>query len=188
MRSFWPKLAVGDGTWQNPPLERQNERKSMQNEEEIPKTMTPKQVPVTADNSIPAESDMYFAMFLKRSGVGKFYHHREPPIDAGGVRPNRDTLYSEAVFDLDAGLVTIMMPDPLAAASSLRDIRPIRHMCCCQERCSVSEFDLFIGDMTSLDVPGRHVERGPSSGLFEVFEICASFRGRRGPEVPAVVR
>ena len=57
-----------------------------------------------------------------------------------------------------------------------------------QERCSVNEFDLFIGDMTPLDVPGRHVERGPSSGLFEVFEICASFRGRRGPEVPAVVR
>ena len=60
--------------------------------------------------------------------------------------------------------------------------------CGCQERRSVDEFDLFIGDMTPLDVPGRHVERGPPSGLFEVFEICAGFRGGGGPEVPAVVR
>lgn len=27
-----------------------------------------------------------------------------------GVRPNRDTLYSQAVFDLDAGPVTITLP------------------------------------------------------------------------------
>jgi hypothetical protein len=69
-------------------------------------------VPVTADNFCRAETDRYFGMFVGRGGVGAFYHHREPPpIDAGGVRPNRDTLYSEAVFDLDAGPVTIALPD-----------------------------------------------------------------------------
>jgi hypothetical protein len=40
-------------------------------------------------------------------------HRREPtPIDKQTViRMNRDTLYSAAVFDLDAGAVTIALPD-----------------------------------------------------------------------------
>jgi hypothetical protein len=51
-------------------------------------------VPVTADNFVRAETDMYFGVFVKRSGPGTFYHFRElPPIDGPGVRPNRDTLY-----------------------------------------------------------------------------------------------
>ena len=46
------------------------------------------------------------------SGLGKFFHHREPtPLDFHIVRPNRDTLYSLSVFDLDAGPVTITLPD-----------------------------------------------------------------------------
>jgi hypothetical protein len=46
--------------------------------------------------------------------LGKFLHSREAtPIDKQPVvRMNRDTLYSQAVFDLDAGPVTIMLPDP----------------------------------------------------------------------------
>jgi hypothetical protein len=52
---------------------------------------------------------------IKDSGgaVGKFSHRREPArIDNQTViRLNRDTLYSSAVFDLDAGPVTITMPD-----------------------------------------------------------------------------
>jgi hypothetical protein len=68
-------------------------------------------IPVTADNFIRAESDMYFAMFVKRGAFGKFYHHRELALEGTGVRPNRDTLYSQAVFDLDAGPVTITLPD-----------------------------------------------------------------------------
>lgn len=41
-------------------------------------------------------------------------HVRTPtPIDQQKVvRMNRDTLYSDAVFDLDAGPVTITLPDP----------------------------------------------------------------------------
>ena len=71
-------------------------------------------VPVTVDNFIRAESDLYFGGILKDSGgIGKFLHRREPArIDNQTViRLNRDTLYSSAVFDLDAGPVTITMPD-----------------------------------------------------------------------------
>jgi hypothetical protein len=43
----------------------------------------------------------------------KFNHRREPASldNQTVIRLNRDTLYSGAVFDLDAGLVTITMPD-----------------------------------------------------------------------------
>jgi hypothetical protein len=70
-------------------------------------------VPVTPDNFIRAESDMYFASIVKQQGLGVLHHSREPmPIDHQTViRANRDTLYSSAVFDLDAGPVTITMPD-----------------------------------------------------------------------------
>ena len=71
-------------------------------------------VPVTAENFVRAESDLYLStVALKEGGFGKFDHHRElAPIDAQTViRMNRDTLYSAAVFDLDAGPVTITLPD-----------------------------------------------------------------------------
>ncbi|HWK63309.1 MAG TPA: DUF1254 domain-containing protein [Rhizobiaceae bacterium] len=70
---------------------------------------------VTVDNFIRAESDLYFGNAVRDAGgTGKFSHHREPmPIDHQTViRPNRDTLYSPAVIDLDAGPVTITLPDP----------------------------------------------------------------------------
>jgi hypothetical protein len=71
-------------------------------------------IPVTVDNFIRAESDLYLsAVALKEGGFGKFEHHREvSPVDAQTIiRQNRDTLYSAAVFDLDAGPVTITLPD-----------------------------------------------------------------------------
>ena len=69
-------------------------------------------IPVTADNFNRAETDMYFAGAAKRGALGKFLHYRELPVESPVVRPNRDTLYSEAVFDLDAGPVKITMPNP----------------------------------------------------------------------------
>jgi hypothetical protein len=69
---------------------------------------------VTPDNFIRAESDMYLASSAKEvGGTGKLLHRREVvPVDKQPVvRPNRDTLYSSGVFDLDAGPVTITMPD-----------------------------------------------------------------------------
>jgi hypothetical protein len=71
-------------------------------------------VPVTVDNFIRAETDLYFsAVALKEDGFGKFEHHRElsPIDDQTIIRMNRDTLYSAAVFDLDAGPVTITLPE-----------------------------------------------------------------------------
>jgi hypothetical protein len=69
---------------------------------------------VTVDNFPRAESDLYMGNALKDAGgTGKLAHHREPmQIDKQSViRPNRDTLYSVAVFDLDAGPATITLPD-----------------------------------------------------------------------------
>ena len=69
-------------------------------------------IPVSTDNFIRAESDLYFGGIVKNGGFAKFDHTREPaPIDKQTViRLNRDTLYSSAVFDLDAGPVTITLP------------------------------------------------------------------------------
>jgi hypothetical protein len=71
-------------------------------------------LPVTPDNFSRAESDLYMSGVVKDGGFGKFTHRREPtPIAKQTViRMNRDTLYSAAVFDLDAGPVTITLPDP----------------------------------------------------------------------------
>ena len=65
----------------------------------------PEAIPVTAENFIRAESDMYFRHSVAEGGFAKFHHFRQPmPIEAQSVvRANRDTLYSSAVFDLDAG-------------------------------------------------------------------------------------
>ncbi len=70
-------------------------------------------VTVTPDNFPRAESDLYFAGAVKEGGLGKFLHRREPTaLDRQTVtRINRDTLYSGAVFDLDAGPVTVTLPD-----------------------------------------------------------------------------
>jgi hypothetical protein len=72
-----------------------------------------KPVPVTVDNFVRAESDLAFAKVVKGDGFGKFNHGRElSPLDKQLVaRQNRDTLYSTVVFDMDAGDVTITLPD-----------------------------------------------------------------------------
>jgi hypothetical protein len=72
-------------------------------------------VPVTADNFVRAETDTYFAVPVAQAGgLGAFYHYREPmAIDNQTVvRANRDTLYSAALVDLDAGPATVTLPDP----------------------------------------------------------------------------
>jgi hypothetical protein len=77
---------------------------------QVPATGRP--VPITVDNFVRAETDMYFTLFVKRGALGKFVHLRELPLEGTGVRPNRETLYSQVVFDLDAGPATVTMPDP----------------------------------------------------------------------------
>jgi hypothetical protein len=78
----------------------------------IPELKLAKPTIVTLDNFVRAESDLVFGGVGQEGGFGAYSHHREPigpgyPI----VRPNRDTLYSLAVFDLDAGPVTVTLPD-----------------------------------------------------------------------------
>jgi hypothetical protein len=70
-------------------------------------------VAVTVDNFIRAESDLYIGNVAKEAGIGKLFHRREPASidDQTVIRLNRDTLYSSAVFDLDAGAVAITLPD-----------------------------------------------------------------------------
>jgi len=105
LRLYWPKPEALDGRWKQPPLERVADKAGAQ---EVPS------VPVTIENFARAESDLYFGGVVKNGGFGKFDHTREmAPLDKQSViRLNRDTLYSSAVFDLDAGPVTITLPDP----------------------------------------------------------------------------
>ncbi len=79
---------------------------------------------VSPDNFVRAESDLYFGNIVKDSGFGKFTHIRElTPLDKQlVVRSNRDTLYSAGVFDLDAGPVTITLPDPSGRFMSMQVI------------------------------------------------------------------
>ena len=104
MRLYWPKPEALDGKWKAPPLV------------QVADVKTPSltgAVPVTPDNFPRAESDLYFGNIVKDGGFGQFIHRREPAaIDKQTViRLNRDTLYSAAVFDLDAGPVMITLPD-----------------------------------------------------------------------------
>ncbi|BDD98764.1 uncharacterized protein RMCFA_3241 [Mycolicibacterium fortuitum subsp. acetamidolyticum] len=68
---------------------------------------------VSPDNFARAESDLYFANIVNDDGFGQFFHNREMSAIEHQIviRQNRDTLYSAAVFDLDAGPVTITLPD-----------------------------------------------------------------------------
>src|SRR5271170_3802201 len=70
-------------------------------------------VPVTVDSYNRAQTAVYFGQTVKAGAFGRFRHGRElaPIVSRGIVRPNRDTLYSFAVFDFDAGPVTVTLPD-----------------------------------------------------------------------------
>lgn len=74
---------------------------------------TAQTTPVTVENFVRAETDATIAVYAKESGLGKFLHSRTPPSidDQKIVRMNRDTLYSFGIFDLEAGPVTLDLPD-----------------------------------------------------------------------------
>jgi hypothetical protein len=87
-------------------------------------------VPVTVDTFVRAESDRYFAAAVRQGGFGKFYHRRDlAALDKiVVVRANRDTLYSTAVFDLDAAPVTITLPDAGKRLRSMAVINQDNHV------------------------------------------------------------
>jgi len=73
-----------------------------------------KPIPVTPDNFVRAESDLYMSAVVQKGGFGRFDKVRDlTPVERQTTsHANRDTLYAAAVFDLDAGPVTITLPDP----------------------------------------------------------------------------
>ena len=70
-------------------------------------------VPVNVSNFARAETDLYFSKAVKDGAFGKLRHRRQPAeIDKQDVvRMNRDTLYSNGVFDLDAAPLTVTLPE-----------------------------------------------------------------------------
>jgi hypothetical protein len=104
MRLYWPKADALDGHWKAPPLVQASDTEA---------AAPVAAVPVTPENFVRAESDRYLGNLVKEGGIGKLFHRRAPAaIDNQTViRLNRDTLYSSGVFDLDAGPVTITLPD-----------------------------------------------------------------------------
>lgn len=109
-RLYGPEKPLFDKTWVLPDIERTTTTGTAQTQ--LPSRVSDA-VPVMADNFVRAESDLYFGGVVKDGGFGRFFHRREPTeIDKQTViRMNRDTLYSAAVFDLDAGPVMITLPD-----------------------------------------------------------------------------
>lgn len=87
-------------------------------------------VAVTPANFAQAETEHYIAGIIARGGMGRFAPVRElaSPDRPLVVRPNRDTLYSTAVFDLDAGPVTIHLPDAGSRYFSLMVISADHHV------------------------------------------------------------
>ncbi|QLC65938.1 DUF1254 domain-containing protein [Flavobacterium sp. LPB0248] len=82
-------------------------------------------VPVTAANFNRAETDLYFTTSVKDAGsIGNIHHYRTlMPIDKQAViRANRDVLYSSGVYDLDAGPITVTLPDPGKRFMSMQTI------------------------------------------------------------------
>ena len=99
---------------------RPNAHESSRHESPVPSTSH--DATVTPDNFNRAETDMYFRWMIRLAGgIGCFHHRREVmPIEwQTVVRPNRDTLYSSAVFDLDAAPVAITLPDSGARFMSM---------------------------------------------------------------------
>ena len=106
MRLYLAEARGARRRWTQPPLDASLERRGRARSRR-------RHVPVTVENFPRAESDLYFGGVVKNGGFGAFHHYREPtPLDQQTViRMNRDTLYSAAVFDLDAGPVTVTLPD-----------------------------------------------------------------------------
>ena len=105
-RFYGPKEPLLEKTWTLPDIE----KVASAGEKFEPTVIT---CPVTPENFVRAESDLNFRNIVKDGGFGKFNHRREVASieNQTVIRLNRDTLYSAGVFDLDAGPVTIKLPD-----------------------------------------------------------------------------
>ena len=100
-RFYGPEQPLLEKTWKLPDIEK------------IAAGQKAEPCHVTPENFVRAESDLNFGRIVKDGGFGKFNHRREPASIENQTVPrlNRDTLYSAAVFDLNAGPVTITLPN-----------------------------------------------------------------------------
>ena len=121
MRIYSPRRDVLDGMWTPPAVKKILPSEAQTSARESSATPV---TPVTFENFIRAESDLYLQRTAAGYGFGKIGHSRElAEIDNQTViRLNRDTLYSAGVFDLDAGPVTISLPDAGARFISMQVI------------------------------------------------------------------
>ena len=81
------------------------------NASSTPNNAAPK---VTAHNYVRAESDLQMKLYIDRDDCfGRFVHSRKP-YDVNNqptIRGQRDTLYSQGVFDLRSSPLTITLPE-----------------------------------------------------------------------------
>jgi hypothetical protein len=105
-RFYGPEEPLLEKTWKLPDIE----KVAGAGEKFEPAAIT---CPVTPENFVRAESDLNFGHIVKDGGFGKLNHRREVASieNQTVIRLNRDTLYSAGVFDLDAGPVTITLPN-----------------------------------------------------------------------------
>ena len=67
---------------------------------------------VTRLRQLPPRRDRHVFRRLRQAwGIRQFVPRCDLPLEDTGVRPNRDTLYSQAMFDFNAGPVRITLPD-----------------------------------------------------------------------------
>ena len=85
------------------------------------------------------------------------------------IRSNRDTLYSAAVFDLDAGPVTITLPDPGKRFMSMQVIDEDKYTPRCHLR------------------PWPHLSRGRDGHTLRARPACASWSIPNDPADVAAV-
>jgi hypothetical protein len=85
---------------------------------------------VTVYDYVRADTDRQFKDYSEMGAFGKFLHSKEPyNIDKQvTVRANRDTLYSFGVFDLDAGPLTVTLPETNGRYMSLHVVNEDHYM------------------------------------------------------------
>ena len=76
-------------------------------------TVTAQPIKVGVHNFVRAETDRYMNNLIAQGELGKLRHRREP-VDLQKqtiIRMNLDTLYSNGVFDMTSGAVTVTLPE-----------------------------------------------------------------------------
>ena len=85
---------------------------------------------VTVYDYVRADTDRQLKEYSEMGAFGKFLHNKKPyDIDNQvTIRANRDTLYSFGVFDLDAGPLTIILPETNGRYMSLHLVNEDHYM------------------------------------------------------------